>query len=149
MIITAGGENIAPVPIEDSLKGRLPFVSNIMLIGDRKKFLSCLITLKVRHTQNKSPNFLFLFEVIIDPDTAAATDELQAGAQHALRQLGCSTTKCSEILESQNEVVFKEIQRAIDEYNKHDAISRAQYIQKWTLLGGDFTIAGGELGTCK
>lgn len=47
LIITAGGENVAPVPIEDMLKAELPVVSNCMLIGDKKKFLSMLITLKV------------------------------------------------------------------------------------------------------
>jgi len=47
ILITAGGENVAPVPIEDSVKEELPIVSNCMLIGDKKKFLSLLITLKV------------------------------------------------------------------------------------------------------
>ena len=49
LIITAGGENIPPVPIEDSVKEALPLISNAMLIGDRKKFLAMLLTLKV-HT---------------------------------------------------------------------------------------------------
>jgi len=48
LLITAGGENIAPVPVEDSVKEELPVVANCMLIGDKKKFLSLLITLKVR-----------------------------------------------------------------------------------------------------
>ena len=47
LIITAGGENVAPVPIEDRIKGEVPFLSNIILIGDKRKFLSCLVTLKV------------------------------------------------------------------------------------------------------
>ena len=47
LIITAGGENVAPVPIEDRIKGEIPFISNVMLIGDKRKFLSCLVTLKV------------------------------------------------------------------------------------------------------
>ena len=47
LIITAGGENLAPVPIEDRIKGELPFLSNVMLIGDKRKFISCLVTLKV------------------------------------------------------------------------------------------------------
>ena len=50
LIITAGGENVHPVYIEDCIKSEVPFLSNVMLIGDKRKFLSCLITLKVRNT---------------------------------------------------------------------------------------------------
>ena len=50
LIITAGGENIAPISIEDKVKEALPCVSNCMLIGDKKKFLSMLVTLKVSDT---------------------------------------------------------------------------------------------------
>jgi len=38
---------VAPVLIEDAVREQLPCVSNCMLIGDRRKFLSMLITLKV------------------------------------------------------------------------------------------------------
>ena len=47
IIITAGGENIAPVPIEDHIKAELPPVASAMVIGDKRKFLSCLLTLQV------------------------------------------------------------------------------------------------------
>ena len=36
LIITAGGENIAPVPIEEKLKSLMPAVSNVMMVGDKK-----------------------------------------------------------------------------------------------------------------
>ena len=49
LLITAGGENVAPVPIEDAVKEQLPCVSNCVLIGDRRKFLSMLLTFKVSH----------------------------------------------------------------------------------------------------
>jgi long-chain-fatty-acid--CoA ligase ACSBG len=48
LIITAGGENIQPVAIEDNIKLELPqCISNCMVIGDKRKFLACLISLKV------------------------------------------------------------------------------------------------------
>lgn len=48
LIITAGGENIAPVPIEDNIKIELTnLISNCMLVGDKKKYLVILVTLKV------------------------------------------------------------------------------------------------------
>ena len=52
LIITAGGENMAPVPIEDRIKRELPFLSNVMVIGDKKKFVSCLVTLKVSESHD-------------------------------------------------------------------------------------------------
>jgi long-chain-fatty-acid--CoA ligase ACSBG len=47
ILVTAGGENMAPVPIEDRLKRELPLVSQAVLLGDRLKFISVLLTLKV------------------------------------------------------------------------------------------------------
>ena len=66
ILITAGGENVPPFIIEDmvnnyqitinnkialtqafKVKKELPCLSNVVLIGDRRKFLSCLVTLRV------------------------------------------------------------------------------------------------------
>ena len=47
LIITAGGENVPPVLIEEAVKRELPCISNAMVVGDRKKFLSCILTFKV------------------------------------------------------------------------------------------------------
>lgn len=42
IIITAGGKNITPAEIENSLKFS-PYVSDAVVIGDRRKYLTCLI----------------------------------------------------------------------------------------------------------
>ena len=47
LIITSGGENVAPVPIEDIFKALCPACSNIMCIGEMKNFISAIITFKV------------------------------------------------------------------------------------------------------
>ena len=44
IIITAGGKNIAPKNIEAALKESL-LISEAMVIGDRRKFLSALISI--------------------------------------------------------------------------------------------------------
>jgi len=42
LIITAGGKNVAPQPIENQLK-RNPYIANAVVIGGRRKFISALI----------------------------------------------------------------------------------------------------------
>lgn len=46
LIITAGGENVAPILIEDKIKEVMPFLSNSIVIGDRRKYLVAILTLK-------------------------------------------------------------------------------------------------------
>ena len=65
LIVTAGGMNIAPQNIENLLKGD-PFVSQVMVYGDRRPFPVALITL--------NPEELAAFakaEGILTPDAAA------------------------------------------------------------------------------
>merc|ERR1719433_1660636 len=47
MIITAGGENMAPVLLESAIKEELPALSNVVMIGDRQKYLIALMTVKL------------------------------------------------------------------------------------------------------
>jgi len=42
IIITAGGKNVTPSEIENQLKFS-PFISDAVIIGDQRKFLSCLV----------------------------------------------------------------------------------------------------------
>ncbi|XP_017546456.1 long-chain-fatty-acid--CoA ligase ACSBG2-like [Pygocentrus nattereri] len=128
LIITGGGENIPPVPIEDALKEEVPIISNAMLVGDKKKFLSMLLTLKCQADENGEP-----------------TDELSLLVVEYCRQHGVIASKVSEIVNNKEPAIYKAIQEGVDKVNAK-AISNAQRVQKWTLLSRDFSISGGELG---
>ncbi|XP_006869083.1 PREDICTED: long-chain-fatty-acid--CoA ligase ACSBG2-like [Chrysochloris asiatica] len=129
LLITAGGENVAPVPIENLVKEKLPIISNAMLVGDRAKFLSILLTLKCE----------------MDPVTGEPLDKLTTEAINFCQRLGSQSSTVAEILEVQDPYVYTAIQKGIDQVNEV-AISNAQKIQKWTILEKDFSTVGGELG---
>jgi len=42
IIVTSGGKNVAPQPIENMLKAN-PYISNVVVIGNKRKFVSALI----------------------------------------------------------------------------------------------------------
>ncbi|HVT59799.1 MAG TPA: long-chain fatty acid--CoA ligase [Thermoanaerobaculia bacterium] len=48
LIVNAYGKNVAPAPIENSLKSS-PFISQAVVIGDRRKFLSALLVPEFDH----------------------------------------------------------------------------------------------------
>lgn len=130
LIITAGGENVAPVLIEDTLKDICPIISNVMVIGDDKKYLSALITFKVEVDNSKglntptkelAPNVLTFLADELDIHDVKTTDDA-----------------------INNEKINEYIQTQIDETNNR-AISRAQYIRKHSYLATDFSMEGGEL----
>ncbi|XP_063170460.1 long-chain-fatty-acid--CoA ligase ACSBG1 isoform X4 [Candoia aspera] len=129
LIITAGGENIPPVPLEDAVKKELPLISNAVLIGDQKKFLSMLLTLKCS----------------VDPDTSEPTDCLTQEARDFCQKAGSKATQVSEIVRARDHAVYRAVQVGIDRVNGC-SVSNAQRIQKWAILGKDFSISGGEFG---
>ena len=51
LIITAGGENIPPVLIENEITTALPIVSQAVVIGDKRKFLTVLLCLKSKSSE--------------------------------------------------------------------------------------------------
>ena len=42
LIVTAGGKNVAPQPIENILKTN-PYISNVVVVGDKRKFIAALV----------------------------------------------------------------------------------------------------------
>ncbi|XP_015270534.1 PREDICTED: long-chain-fatty-acid--CoA ligase ACSBG1-like, partial [Gekko japonicus] len=127
LLITAGGENVPPLPIEDAVKKELPFLSNAVLVGDRKKFLSMLLTLKC----------------VVDLDTSEPTDCLTQEARDFCEKVGSKATKASEIVRERDPAVYRAIREGIDRVNAR-AVANVQRVQKWAVLEKDFSIAGGE-----
>ena len=127
ILITAGGENVPPLPIEDSIKKELPCISNAMLIGDRKKFLSCFLTMKVE----------------INGETMEPTNILSSQAVKWCKEVGSKAATVEEAM------VDPEVKRAIQEgvtKVNSAAVSNAQRVQKWCIIPIDFSLPGGELG---
>ena len=121
LLVTAGGENVAPAPIEDDLKRRLPGVSTAVVIGDRLKFLSVLFTLKQRPNEDTFDDVLVGAAAAVNPEVTTAV----AAADDATWR--------------------RTLQAAIDDYNKEKATSSAQRVQKFAILPLDFSQATGEL----
>ncbi|XP_068176512.1 long-chain-fatty-acid--CoA ligase ACSBG2-like [Antennarius striatus] len=129
MIITAGGENVPPVPIEDAVKEALPLISNAMLVGDNRKFLSLLITLKTQ----------------VNTETGDPEDELTPEALEICRKLGSNATRVSQIIGGRDKFIHDAITVGIKQVNEK-ATSNAQKVQRWVILAEDFSISRGELG---
>jgi long-subunit acyl-CoA synthetase (AMP-forming) len=77
LIITAGGENIAPALVEGYLKG-IPVVSQAVVIGDRQRYLSVLLTLNKERIQQDAEA---CGSGACDPETAAKDDKFLAFLQ--------------------------------------------------------------------
>jgi len=45
LIVTAGGKNVAPQNLENELKAQCPYISQVMVHGDQRKYLTALVTL--------------------------------------------------------------------------------------------------------
>jgi len=75
IIVTAGGKNVAPQPIEGRIK-QSPFVGEAILIGDKRRFISALIV----------PNFekLTAWAQSNDLDTSSMASLIQTDAVKAL-----------------------------------------------------------------
>lgn len=123
LIIGSGGENIAPVPIEDNVKSLCPAINNIMMIGEKKKYNTAFVTLKAVGATGECPG----------------GDQLDGDA--VLH--GCTTISGA----SSNPAYIKMITDAIIATNKNGEVcpSSASKIQKFCILPADFSVETGEL----
>lgn len=122
LIITSGGENCAPVILEAALKKELPAISNVMVIGDKRNFISAVFTLVCKPTPlGTFTNELDGASAKVDPDAKTIED-------------------------AQKSAVWKKyLDDGVARANE-SAISRAQQTKKWAILSREFSIPTGELG---
>merc|ERR1719277_1492198 len=129
LIIGEGGENIAPVPIEDAVKKECNGICEVMMVGDRRKYNVALVTLKAVGANGESPG----------------TDDLDAGA----KRLNPAVTKISEAME--DKAWIDAITAAITAVNKNGKVcpNNTFKIQKFTILPTNFSEEAGELTPTK
>jgi len=126
LIIGAGGENVAPVPIEHYIKSIRPGLSNVIMIGDKRKYNVCLVSLKT----------------FVDPETMTPTSKLIGDAKDV-------SPNSSTVEEAMNDPLWEEyIKSAIIQYNKNDevCVSSASRIQYFRILPEDLSVPKETLG---
>lgn len=132
IIITAGGKNVAPIPIEDAIKEELSeVVSNVVIVGEKKKYLTCLITLRVT----------------VDPATQQPTDILDPIVIRWAQKQGCPNvhTISDFVNGPHTQRLLYNIQATLDTVNSKSE-SNVTKVQKFSILPQEFSVDGGELG---
>jgi len=124
LIIGAGGENIAPVPVEENVKLLAPALSNVMMVGDNRKYNVALVTLQAEGSTGEFPG----------------GDDLSGVAL----QVNPKVKKISEAIK--DPTWLKYIQNAIDTTNNTASVcqNNAWKIQKFAICPRDFSIQTGE-----
>jgi len=124
IIITSGGENVNPIEIEKRVKKSIPLIQDAVVIGDKRKYITLLITLKLDVTDNGDPTIIF-------------TEE----AKNIIKNIKSNTFTISDAIEDGK--IKKYIDNGI-KYVNSKALSNVQKIKKWTILPSIFQI-GDEL----
>lgn len=129
LIIGEGGENIAPVPIEDHVKKACDGIAEIMMIGDKRKYNVALVTLKAKGANGEVPG----------------TDQLDAGAARVNPDVKTISAAMDDKLWI--DTITKAIKSASD--NGKVCPNNAFKIQKFTILPTNFSEQENELTPTK
>jgi long-chain acyl-CoA synthetase len=116
IIITAGGKHIAPQYIENMFKGQ-GMVSNVLVYGDRRKYVTALITL--------------------NPDSL-----LKFAADNGLKDASGVVSKDTAQLAA-NKAVYESIEQLVA--TKNEDLAQFEKIKKFTILPVDFSAETNEL----
>jgi long-chain acyl-CoA synthetase len=132
IIVTAGGKNVAPQNLENELKTD-PLVSQVMVHGDKRKFLSALVTLNEENarkwaTDNGVPPGAALHE---DP-------KVQARIQQAIDALNAKLPSYSTV--KRFAIVAKDFTQETGELTPTLKVKRKVVTQKYQALLDSFYV---------
>eukprot|EP00930_Biecheleria_cincta_P024215 TRINITY_DN17359_c0_g1_i1.p1 TRINITY_DN17359_c0_g1~~TRINITY_DN17359_c0_g1_i1.p1 ORF type:complete len:784 (-),score=160.71 TRINITY_DN17359_c0_g1_i1:269-2620(-) len=129
LIIGDGGENIAPVPIEDQVKKACDGIAEVMMVGDKRKYNVALITLKAKGANGEVPG----------------TDDLDAGAA----RLNPNVKTISAAMD--DKTIIDAVTKAVEAANKNTKVchNNAFKIQKFTILPTNFSEEKNQLTPTK
>jgi long-chain-fatty-acid--CoA ligase ACSBG len=126
LLVTSGGENIPFLLLEDAIKAAMPAVSHCIVLGDRRKFPSALLTLKSRPGAGEKEG-----EQMLGKEALAVSDHIGSRA--------------ITVREAQEDTLWSiYINSGIRVANRKLA-SRAHHVRSWRLLPVDFSEDTGEL----
>jgi long-chain-fatty-acid--CoA ligase ACSBG len=130
LLIGAGGENIAPVPVEECIKALCPAISNVMMVGDKMPFNCALVTLKCVGANGELPGTSEL-----DGETLAYQD--------SVAQAGDAKAKTVAEASKPGSALVKAIMAAIVATNKNEDACpmNAAKVQKFMILPLDFAVS--------
>lgn len=97
---------------------------------------------QVAHCAASGHQVLLTLRVVVDPTTLEPTSKLDANGLLALKNLGSAAATVAEA--KADPLVLKAIEAGIGAANGK-AASRAQNVQKFTILDGELSVPGGEL----
>lgn len=125
LIITAGGENIPFLLLEGRLKQAAPILSEAVLVGDHRPYITCLVTLKTKE----------------NPD-GSLSEELTEDVKQQLREIGSQASTIAEAKADQK--VLDHLNAKREEVNKQ-ALSQDKKIQKIRIVPRGFSIPDGTM----
>jgi len=126
LYVSSGGKNIAPLVIEETMKG-IPLISQFFLVGDARKFCSGLVTLDV--------------SAILRDKFGMDGAHLPKDPAKQIALLNEQGHQLSEYTDSPE--IHAEIEAQVMELNKQFA--PPEQVKKFTILPRDFTVDDGEL----
>ena len=130
LIITSGGENIAPVPIENQIMAELgEILSNAMVVGDNRKHLSVILALKTQTELLGSQQ---------------QSDLLHPDVVKFFQKHNTTVRTVEDLVTTRNPVLEQIITEGLERANKA-AQSRAHKVHKFMIAPNEFSINTGEL----